>query len=453
MAGKRKRAPLLGTMAALCMFAQAFPADAADRLDFNDVSVLFTPPEGPADLPTLISIADLEANGEPVWPEETFRRFVEIANGPAGKVAGAGRQIALEDSSGKPLTSRADWHIVALRVDAGAPGLSPEIVKHFGRSPQIRLTLQPVTQESGAVRVHDVTAHLIFNFIKGKEDSPTEGCLPRLVPDDARFAEIVTDLLAIKRKLASGRIGDARVLTAGKPLGVHPAFKSPATAKAFRDELEGFLERHLSAERLGAMAVMGLPNGIEPWIFLAMQVLPTGESRPVPGPTLDGAQFAQMLSFADGATHVAPAPATNNLEPVTCRFNNPLVPDLLPPSERSGVSTAALFDNDDAAATPEARAEVNRIVDTIADPAKSHFFNTDCVSCHTDTHRSIVKLGSRFRNIDPAVLPRSRWNVRNFGWFASALFPDDPPVATATRRARAETEEVLTFINRTLSAR
>jgi hypothetical protein len=81
----------------------------------------------------------------------------------------------------------------------------------------------------------------------------------------------------------------------------------------------------------------------------------------------------------------------------------------------------------------------------IADPTKSHFFNTDCVSCHTETRRARSLLqANNVPGIDPAVLPKTDWTLRNFGWSP----PIEGPVqAVATRRTGAETDAVVAFIN------
>jgi glutamine---fructose-6-phosphate transaminase (isomerizing) len=56
-------------------------------------------------------------------------------------------------------------------------------------------------------------------------------------------------------------------------------------------------------------------------------------------------------------------------------------------------------------------------LDLIADPSRSHFFNTDCVSCHTETRRAMELLKVKdILGINSAVLPNGSWNVRNFGW-------------------------------------
>lgn len=93
-------------------------------------------------------------------------------------------------------------------------------------------------------------------------------------------------------------------------------------------------------------------------------------------------------------------------------------------------------------------ARVRQTVDLIADPTRSHFFNTDCVSCHTDTRRALDLLGDvEIPGVAKNVLPREKWNVRNFGWFPS-FFRKGAVEATATRRTAAETAAVVDFINR-----
>src|SRR6202035_3015165 len=102
--------------------------------------------------------------------------------------------------------------------------------------------------------------------------------------------------------------------------------RDAATASGVRQEMKAFLERHLSGQRLSAMAIMGLPAGASaPWIFLSMQVvapgtvpqLPKGGVVPVHGPTLDGQQFAQMLNPVGSTHRVVPIPHANNLAPIT----------------------------------------------------------------------------------------------------------------------------------------
>ncbi len=81
------------------------------------------------------------------------------------------------------------------------------------------------------------------------------------------------------------------------------------------------------------------------------------------------------------------------------------------PLPNAGGATADLSN------TPTATAEKTKeLLDVIADPTRSHFFNTDCVSCHTETRRAMELLKvTNIPGIDTAALPNGPWDVRNFG--------------------------------------
>jgi mono/diheme cytochrome c family protein len=297
----------------------------------------------------------------------------------------------------------------------------------------------------------DVTAHLVFNFISGVQPPLKSGCFPRLVPDLAAFKQIVADIASLRSKLRDGQLGNNKIVTAGKALGVHPGLVDQTTRSNVRGEMKAILERHLSSQRLGAMAIMGLPeNADEPWIFLSMQAvppgtvpqLPNGGFVPVHGPVLDGKQFAQLLQPAGANPRVVPQPHTNNLAPITC-LNAAVSADALPVKDRKGVATADL--STEPARSAADKAKVLNVLNTIADPAKSHFFNTDCVSCHTETRRALELLQPRdVPKIAAAPLPNGAWNVRNFGW--SPLIEGDA-AGSVSRRTAAETKAVVDFIN------
>ncbi len=420
------------------------------ELALNDVSILLPPPT--SDDPGL-TITDLAFNGTSVWPDDVFTQFIALANGNAGNVDGGdvannSRGSSIDISA---FDNKAAWHVASIRVDPGAPGLSDDIKGQFGQQAQIRLVLQPIT--AGDV-VHDVAAHMIYSFIDlSNTQAPLPGCIiPRFAPDLDRFRLAVDDLVALKSALAAGEIGDQAIETSG-PLGVHPAAKASATTRAaFRDALRDFLQSHLDPSTLGSMAIMGLPGGgtPEPWIFLAMnRDRETGRFGPVPSPAIAQGRprFAQMLDARPGVgsnPSVSPTVRANNLTPITCRFE---LPGIEPVDNPRGVSTAELFPDGDAD-------RMREIVAVIADPTQAHFFNTDCVSCHTETRREMDILGTNevAAPVDPDVLPTELWNVRNFGWFPSFL---DRGVlkATATRRTATETEEVVEAVNRMLEER
>jgi hypothetical protein len=409
------------------------PASAAGvnpTLSADDVSWLFPAPHNTTDLANLIAMKDL-GGANVVWSPTVFQKFLSLVESKASFVEELNAQIGLPPDAHKIDA----WFVAGVRFDPGAPGLDPAITEQFGQLPEIRLIVQPVSVSGGSVTIHDYAVHLIFDFVTpGTPAQP--GCRPRLLPDQTAFNSIMSDVTDLKNKLASGSIGAVPITTAGLPLGVHPGLQNAATATAVVQAMRAVLERHLAAARLDAMSVVGTPaTAPVPWIFLSMLVVPGSQVVvPVPSPTLDGTRFALALSHPHGAPlAVVPAPATNNGVIATCK-SAALGPGGLPATVRHGVATADLFPK-----TPASRDEVLAVTGTIANPSRSHFFNTDCASCHTETrllqHQNLSPAG-----IDPAVLPSGDWVVRNFGWSPSGQ-------ATVTRRAAAETQAVVDFLN------
>jgi hypothetical protein len=431
---------------------------ALQPLSANDVSWLFPAPTQASDFAQLISMADLAAPNaqdptkrDRVWSDAAFAQFLGLAASPFALVAGTQSRIGLPAEA----QSIEAWHIAGIRIDPGAPGLSNDVIAQFGQAPQIRLIVQPVIRNpDGTPKVLDTAAHLIFEFIASAAAPAQPGCLPRPTPDLAAFRAIVAEIAELRTKLGLGQLGANAIATAGVPLGVHPGLTDPATRSNLRAEMKAFLERHLSDQRLDAMAIMALPaNSGAPWIFLSMTKLPPGVLPSLPnggfasvkGPALDGEQFAELLNPANASPRVVPEPHTNNRNPITCE--NAALPTPGPPlRDRRGSSTADLF------VSPSPPPDtITDILDLIADPARSHFFNADCVSCHTDTRRAMDLLHvTSIPGIDPAVLPKGQYNVRNFGW--------SPPVgntsqSTVTRRTATETAAVVNFINAQLLGR
>jgi hypothetical protein len=407
----------------------------------DDVSILFPAPTRAEDFASLIAVQDLTVPDPqdptrrvPVWSDAVFQQFITIANSSSSQVAGTQAGIGLPVEA----KSISAWFISGIRIDAGAPGLSNDVIGQFGQSPEIRLIIQPVTRNAdGTPKVNDIAGHLIFDFLIGADAPAQTDCLRRPKPDVDQLNAIVADLAALRTKLSNGQLGANKVSTAGRPLGVHPGLSDATTASNFRHEIKTFLERYISAQRLDAMAIAGLSAGQpEPWIFLSMQIV-SGTAFPVHGPALDGIQFAEMLKRSGPGFEVVPAPHTNNLNPIICG-NAAVSPTSMPIPKRLGVATADVF------ASPTAPADKAKIIlDVIADPSKSHFFNTDCVSCHTETQLTIaVVKPASVPGIDPLALPKDSWNVRNFGWS-----PAGGLQATVTRRTAAETTAVLMFIN------
>jgi hypothetical protein len=422
-------------------------------LSANDVSWLFPVPTRATDLANVIAVRDVTTQDpqdpskrDPIWPDSVFQQFLAIANGAQGRVAGTKVQISL------PTEARSidAWFIAGVRIDAGAPGLSDDIRAQFGQLPEIRLIIQPIIKNpDGSPKVLDIAGHLIFDFVKLPPDPPPmEGCTFRFQPDMDAFKAVVADVAALRTKLNNGQIGFHAVSTVGVPLGIHPGLADPATASAVRNEMLSLLEKNLSAQRLGSMAIAGLPaNAPAPWIFLSIVGDRAGHFFPVHGPTLDGSEeFAEMLNPAGtNGPRVVPEPHTNNLNPITCK-NAAVSSTSLPVAVRNGVSTSAVF------TSPAPSADTTKqILDTVADPTKSFFFNTDCVSCHTETRRAMDLLKvTDVPGIDPAVLPAGQWDLRNFGWGDAGKAGMQ---ATVTRRTATETNAVVSFINSELLAK
>ncbi len=405
-------------------------AHAASPLNANDVTILFPLPKD--DVSSFIRLSDLVgSDGKRLVSDETFQRFLDVAESSDSKIVDATGQ-STQISFSPQMRETKTWFIAGIRLDLGAPGLSPGIETKFGQIPQIRLIVQPVlTGADGTLKPEDRAAHIIFSFVKGLSGQQEVCSVPavaRVDPDIPVIRAVLDDFVAFRDDLSSAKFG-SEIQTAG-PLTIHPGLKGP-DAKKVRDRLEAILEKHLKAGQVSALAVMGLPTTQpEPWIFMAMRRdVQTGAIQAVPSPALDGRQKAQLLKFL-GSERVLPLPKSDNQNPLSTCFRSP--------DARVGVSTSELL------STAASEQRTKEITGLIADPSKSHFFNTDCISCHTETRLLRTKVPDfSFPGLDQAVLPKSSWNVRNFGWgFEGGSFKP-----TVTRRTAAETEEVVKAAN------
>jgi len=435
-------------------------------LSGDDVSWLFP---APTSLDDLISMADLKTNGKPIWSDDAFRQFLTIATGPAGHVEGTDQGIVLPDE----IRSKRAWYIAAVRFDPSAPGFTPEIRDQFGQELQIRLVVQPVTRNAdGTLQVHDIAAHLVFEFNTGNDKPPAEkGCFPRPRPDLGLSKQIAQELVEVRSKTGEDK-------TSGKPLGVHPGLANPATASRVRQAMKELLERHLSSQHLGSMTITAVrQDAVKRWIFLSMINLKVHPhiyplpSRigfiPMPAAALDGHQYAQMFSAAAELQNaVVPIPYPNNDYrderghfAITCQ--NGANPMAGPPLERRiGYATAdilnkrPLTDPDPLHHHEPERNVMQAVLDTIADPDRSHVHSTDCVSCHNETPLLQERLKiTTIPGIDPCVLPgENTYNMRAFGWAPqhNEFQNTDTVRPTVSRRAANETTKVADYINREL---
>lgn len=187
------------------------PADSRE-LSVDDVSLLFPAPVTAADMSNLIAVADLTAPNpqdsskhDPVWPAAAFQQFVGIANSKVSQVTGRQAQIGLPTEA----QNVSAWFIAGIRIDAGAPGLTNDIRTQFGRLPQIRLIVQPVTRAAdGTLKVLDIAGHLIYDFTLPTETNPPQPeCFPLRSPDPDAFNSVLVDLTALRNKLRDGQLG------------------------------------------------------------------------------------------------------------------------------------------------------------------------------------------------------------------------------------------------------
>lgn len=420
---------------------------APQRLAANDVTLLFPLPTRPQDLVTLIKISDLQGtDGEAVFSKNDFEQIIALAESEVSSIGN--RRIQLADSA-RDFTQ---WIIAGIRFDPSAPGSSRELIETFGSRPQIRLVLQPVSRSGERIVVHDVTLHVIYDYVADVTEAEP-GAVARSIPDNDKVSEIITDLGAIKSRC------EALGIDTNGQLSVHPGLKSPQAATVSA-AVQDFLQKHLKRSHFNSGAIMALNNGgPEPWIFLSMLRVPEeqGGFIPLPSPGLGPVseqRFSQMISFIDNP-NVQPQPMTTNRSPLSADLRQAA-------AGRRGVSTATLFTQADLAAAVPLGVDANGeaivdaelinadIADWVANPEKSHFFNTDCVSCHTESTRRVIMEIPRSRfafslqnSADVAnrqTMPTNRWNVRNLGWFGDK--------ATISIRTENETLEVVEFINR-----
>jgi hypothetical protein len=416
---------------------------AATPLDVADVAWLWPAPRKAADIQHLLTAGDLLGdNKTSLWPQPTFRETLQIAQGmrvdPA--VGGSGIELTFRTLKSQFEQIR-NWKVAAIRIDPSAPGTTPDQIAIFGSRPQIRLVLQPVTVTVATVQIHDVTAHLVYEFTDGFQPLVATGLPPRAVPDHAAFQSIVEDIVRLKRDLAAAGID-----TNG-PLGIHPAaVRDPAD---FTTRIRNFLRRHLKPELLRGVAFIGTRRP-EPWIFFAMSRPATGELHVLPHPSLGGSLAQEMFMLRNSAP-VAPIPANQMFGP-SGGVSTTQVLD----AKRAGTATDAIFPT--ATREPASRITSLDVLNIIANPRVAHFFNTDCVSCHSESAQRL-QLNStaaapelefsrteEVSGVDESVLPKGRWNVRNFGWGVN-LF-NGPREATVTQRTANEAAESAVFINR-----
>jgi len=93
------------------------------------------------------------------------------------------------------------------------------------------------------------------------------------------------------------------------------------------------------------------------------------------------------------------------------------------------------------------------IPNIIANPNYCNVFNTDCISCHSEsTRRSLLGLEENVKYkfslenlVKKELLPTDIYNVRNFGWFGNITDMAKPIISMRTAN---ETANVLEYIKK-----
>jgi hypothetical protein len=413
-----QRAALLGFV-----FIISSASAQSTKLDVQDVSFLWPVPKTTDDVNNLISAAEELVPGKELFPSEVFAALIKRAESTEMITETRAFRISFPDPSFRQSTT---WKVAGIRIDASAPGSHQSVIDKVGSRPQIRLVLQPVTIRDNQPEIHDFAAHLVYDFVL-----PSGGNSVKGIPNVEVFKEIVGDLLKLKAELI------AQNIPTGGPLGVHPAFKSGVAG--FTDRLRALLRNHLSKGAVNTVAFMGIERP-EPWMFFSLGRSQSGAFVDITPPSIANQATQMFTKFPGISPNVIPVPTPRTFGSM-------------------GVATSVLFEESidlekqvfpQAADTRLETIKVKDIPAIIANPAIANVLTTDCVSCHTETRRR-MQLGiadsSLFEfqrsdgisGISDDVLPKSDWNVHNFGWFKSS--------PTVTRRTANEAAESVAFIN------
>ncbi|MFO0679917.1 MAG: hypothetical protein U0169_25565 [Polyangiaceae bacterium] len=393
----------------------ATTAEVAKKLfDVNDVSILF-PKDSNGEPQPSIKMSDKDGAGSEFFPQGTFDQVIKFAKGGVDGQAATNPRIGFQ----RGMDDRANWRVVGMRFDPCAPTTKiagDPVLNAVGITEcivQVRLIAQPIISK----RDVDTTAHLVFNL-------GTKSALEKAAPGS--FAALQTRVVNLLRGIRDAS-ATAGAPTVGRTLGVHPGLaKDPANVgtlvRQFIDETAGASSKlEAAGVSVKSVAFMGLIGGsFEPWVFFAGRVVPGTGWQPLPMPAFPASkQMHQKLSFID-SQHVIPVSE-------------------LPKS------TAPLFENSASGGATEAK-----LAFEIDHPEDIHFFNMDCVSCHTTASR-VINLGikstsdrHRVPNGITGYVTRenaqgSTWNVRNFGYFGGK--------PTVSSRTATETVGVVQFMN------
>lgn len=257
--------------------------------------------------------------------------------------------------------------VVAVRLDACfREGLMPGPCQ-----PQVRLVLQPVFEEAGALTTRDAAVHVFF--------STTE-------------AKLLTLVKAISTLRTERSLSPPDELAAP-----HPGFADEAFAKTMRANLLPFLEPR-ALVRITSMSVHASSVA---WIFAGADLV-NGQVGDIAIPTLGAATEDHVSSTgADRALEVTIDPAS------------PMEPALLPVIAAGGLTRA----------TPTELAAAATSVQRLEDPATHNPGTVDCAACHVAAiaQRALSKKGvTASGSLGASSAYDDTRNLRAFGYFFSA---------------------------------
>jgi hypothetical protein len=426
---------------ALLALPSSVTAQVADSfLDVNDISFLWPVPTTKAEADSLISLAD-DASDGPIMPAALFKALIAQAE----TVSVDGVSILFpNDQFNDPKT----WKVAGIRVNPSALGTNPLALAR-AEIPGIRVIVQPVLIDGDNALPQDYTAHVVFNYVQ-----PIAPNQP-IKPDREAFSSVVQDLRDLKNSLGLPNDPNTTLLQ------VHPGFfpdPQPLTEK-----LRSFLKKHLASKlldrnQLAAISFMGIPGGFEPWIFFKVEVDTSTNSltqKVVSGKFATPDPTSQFISFLSGsAGKIEPMPAMPGSVPEVSTA-------VLFPILSSSQLETPLFP---AATDPVlAHFKFRDVADIVANPQFTNTTSTDCVSCHTESTRrhltpnltsqpgTAFTLPAGISGVSPTVLPKDRWNLRNFGWGLNIGDTSDAPRGfhpTISQRAANEAADSADYINK-----
>ena len=257
--------------------------------------------------------------------------------------------------------------VVAVRLDACfREGVMPGPCQ-----PQVRLVLQPVFDEAGALTTRDAAVHLFFSTSE---------------------AELLTLVKAMSTLRTERRLSPPDTLTAP-----HPGFADAAWVKSLRSKLLPFLQ----AKALVRITSMSVHASNLAWIFAGSNLV-DGQPSDISIPTLNAVTEDHVTSTGkEAALEVTIDPAS------------PVEPSLTPVVAPGGLTRA----------TPAELTAAASAVQRLEDPSSHNPGTVDCAACHVAalaqralSKKSVTVSGS----LGASSAYDDTRNLRAFGYFFSA---------------------------------